>query len=277
MVEQATAENPSQEPLTMKALLEAGVHFGHQTRRWHPRMKPYIFTQRNGIYIIDLQQTISHLQEACRFVSDLVANGGTLLFVGTKKQAQETIEREATRCGMFYVNRRWLGGFLTNWSVLKGRIDYYNELEARYQRGEFARLPKKEAKRMMDRLERMRKYFKGVAGLRRLPDALYVVDIGKEHIAVTEANKVGVPVVAVVDTDCDPERVTYPIPGNDDAIRSIRLITSRIADAVLEGLSRRRERAEEEAKRAEEGQAQEPSLTINWDEFEFEDFEDEEG
>ncbi|GBD10477.1 30S ribosomal protein S2 [bacterium HR23] len=222
----------------MKALLEAGVHFGHQTRRWHPRMRRFIYTQRNGIHIIDLQQTMECLQKACAFVEDLVARGGTILFVGTKKQAQEAIATEAQRCGAFYVNQRWLGGTITNWATLSTRLDYLRQLEERQASGYFARLPKKEASRLEDELRRLQKYCSGIKNMNRLPDALYIVDIGHESIAVQEARKARIPIVALIDTDADPDLVDHPIPGNDDAIRSIRLITSRVADAVLRGKAR---------------------------------------
>lgn len=222
----------------MKALLEAGVHFGHQTRRWHPRMRRFIYTQRNGIHIIDLQQTLQQLEKACAFVEDLAARGGTILFVGTKKQAQEAIANEAQRCGAFYVNQRWLGGTITNWATISTRLDYLRQLEERKTAGYFEHLPKKEASRLEDELRRLQKYFSGIKGMTRLPDAVYVVDIGHENIAVQEARKARIPIVALIDTDADPDLVDYPIPGNDDAIRSIRLITSRIADAVLKGKAR---------------------------------------
>ncbi|HEY8449601.1 MAG TPA: 30S ribosomal protein S2 [Bacillota bacterium] len=221
--------------VTMKQLLEAGVHFGHQTRRWNPKMKPYIFTERNGIYIVDLQQTVRMLEQAYDFVRNLVFQGGKVLFVGTKKQAQETIAEEATRCGMYYVNQRWLGGMLTNFETIRKRIDRLVELEQMEQSGYFARLPKKEVGRLLREKERLEKYLGGIKGMKELPQALYVVDPRREQIAVTEARRLGIPIVAIVDTNCDPEEVDYPIPGNDDAIRAVKLITSRIADAILEG------------------------------------------
>ncbi|MFN3974510.1 MAG: 30S ribosomal protein S2 [Dehalococcoidia bacterium] len=239
-MEQAAMEQPgpAEETISMKALLEAGVHFGHQTRRWHPRMRRFIYTQRNGIHIIDLQQTLHQLEKACSFVEDLVARGGRILFVATKKQAQEAIASEAQRCGAFYINQRWLGGTITNWATVATRLDYLRQLEERKANGYFERLPKKEASRLEDELRRLQKYFSGIKGMDRLPDALYVVDIGNESIAVREARKARIPIVALIDTDADPDLVDYPIPGNDDAIRSIRLITSRIADAVLRGKAR---------------------------------------
>ncbi len=242
------------EPLSMKALLEAGVHFGHQTRRWQPRMKRYIFTQRNGIHIIDLQQTLTRLERAAQYLAELVANGGTVLFVGTKKQAQETIETEARRCEMFYVNQRWLGGTLTNWQTIKPRIDRLDSLEQHYQRDEFRGLPKKDALRLEDELNRLRKYLRGMQGLSTLPNVIFIIDLGRENIAVAEARKLRIPTVALVDTDCDPSTVIHAIPGNDDAIRSIRLVTTRLADAVIAGRELRKAR-EAEAREAEALQA----------------------
>lgn len=258
------APAPGREPITMKSLLEAGVHFGHQTRRWHPRMKSFIFTQRNGIHIIDLQQTLSRLEQACQYATALVARGGTLLFVGTKKQAQETIQREAQRCTMPYVNQRWLGGTLTNWVTIKSRLDFFARLAERKARGELQRLPKKEELRREEELARLVKYLGGIKDMTRPPQALYVVDIGNDHIAVAEARKVGVPIVALVDTDCDPRLVSYPVPGNDDAIRSIRLVTGHIADAVLQGLSQRRLEQEQAQKGAAglEGAARTLALSL---------------
>ena len=233
------------EPLSMKALLEAGVHFGHQTRRWQPRMKRYIFTQRNGIHIIDLQQTLTRLERAAQYLAELVANGGTVLFVGTKKQAQETIETEARRCEMFYVNQRWLGGTLTNWQTIKPRIDRLDSLEQHYQRDEFRGLPKKDALRLEDELNRLRKYLRGMQGLSTLPNVIFIIDLGRENIAVAEAKKMRIPTIALVDTDCDPSTVVHAIPGNDDAIRSIRLVTTRLADAVIAGRELRKAREAE--------------------------------
>lgn len=256
---------PEQEPqpLTMKALLEAGAHFGHPTRRWHPRMKPYIFTERNGIHIIDLQRTLNLLDQACSFVTELVAGEGTVLFVGTKKQAQESLVIEAQRCHMPYVNQRWLGGTLTNLNIIMSRIEYMKELEKQEEEGMFAVLPKKEALKLGEKLARLRKYFNGIREMEGLPDAIFVIDVVKERIAVAEAHRVGVPVIGLVDTDADPDLVDHIIPGNDDAIRSIRLMCTRIADAVLEGQRRLEEaRAEAEAEAAaeaaEEAEFQEP-------------------
>jgi len=253
-VESAQAE-PEQEPqpLTMKALLEAGAHFGHPTRRWHPRMKPYIFTERNGIHIIDLQRTLNLLDQACSFVTELVAGGGAVLFVGTKKQAQESLVIEAQRCHMPYVNQRWLGGTLTNLNVIMSRIKYMKELEKQEEEGMFAVLPKKEALKLGEKLARLRKYLNGIREMEGLPNAIFVIDVVKERIAVAEARRMGVPVIGLVDTDADPDLVDHIIPGNDDAIRSIRLMCTRIADAILEGQRRFEEaRAEAEAEAAAE-------------------------
>ncbi|WP_027718262.1 30S ribosomal protein S2 [Desulfovirgula thermocuniculi] len=221
--------------ISMKQLLEAGVHFGHQTRRWNPKMAPYIFTDRNGIYIIDLQKTVRKLEEAYNFVRNLSSEGGTILFVGTKKQAQESIREEAERCGMFYVNQRWLGGMLTNFQTIKRRIDRLHELERMEAEGTMAVLPKKEVARLLKEKEKLQRFLGGIKNMKKLPDALFVVDPRKERIAVAEARKLGIPIVAIVDTNCDPDEIDYVIPGNDDAIRAVRLITSKIADAVLEG------------------------------------------
>jgi small subunit ribosomal protein S2 len=223
----------------MKALLEAGAHFGHQTRRWDPRMKPFIFTQRNGIHIIDLQQTVRRLEEASEWVAETISNGGILLFVGTKKQAQETIEAEARRCGMPFVNTRWLGGTLTNFTTIQGRIDHLVRLEDAIERGEFARMPKKDVLKIEEEITRLNRHFGGIKEMTRLPSALYIVDPSMEYIAIAEANRVGIPIVAMTDTNCNPDLIDYPIPSNDDAIRAVRLVTARIADAVLEGVQRR--------------------------------------
>jgi len=221
--------------VSMKQLLEAGVHFGHQTRRWNPKMAPYIFTDRNGIYIIDLQKTVRKIEEAYNFVRDLAAAGGTLLFVGTKKQAQEAVREEATRCGMFYVNQRWLGGMLTNFNTIRRRIERLHVLEKMESDGLFERLPKKEVAELLHEKERLEKFLGGIKEMKRLPNALFVVDPRKERIAVSEARKLDIPIVAIVDTNCDPDEIDYVIPGNDDAIRAVRLLTSKIADAVIEG------------------------------------------
>ncbi len=227
--------------VSMKQLLEAGVHFGHQTRRWNPKMKPYIFTERNGIYIIDLQKTVKMMDEAYNFVRNLVSDGGKIMFVGTKKQAQDSIQSEAERCGMFYVNQRWLGGMLTNFKTIRNRVNRLLELEKMEADGVFEVLTKKEVMRFRHEYQKLVKYLSGVRNMRELPDALFVVDPRKEKIAVAEARKLGIPIVAIVDTNCDPDEVDYIIPGNDDAIRAVKLFASRIADAVLEGLEGRQD------------------------------------
>ncbi len=228
------------EPIvTMKALLEAGLHFGHQTRRWNPKMRRYIFAKREGIHIIDLQKTLVNLRRAYEFVVQVAASGRKIIFVGTKKQAQTAIAEEATRCGQPYVTHRWLGGTLTNFVTIRSRLDYMEELLARKESGDLSRLPKKEAKILEERLEKFLRVLGGLRGLNELPAALFVVDPHREHIAVDEANKLEIPVVAIVDTNCDPDLIQYPIPGNDDAIRGIRLIAGKIADAVIEGQNRR--------------------------------------
>ncbi|MCK9221103.1 MAG: 30S ribosomal protein S2 [Limnochordia bacterium] len=219
----------------MKQLLEAGVHFGHQTRRWNPKMKDYIFTERNGIYIIDLQKTVRKIDEAHNFIKDTVTDGGSVLFVGTKKQAQQTVEEEAARCGMFYVNERWLGGMLTNFQTIRSRIEYMKKLERMEEDGSFEVRPKKEVLQLVKERTRLHRFLKGIRDMDELPDAIFVIDPRKERIAVAEARKLGIPVVGIVDTNCDPDEVDYIIPGNDDAIRAIRLLTSIMADAVLEG------------------------------------------
>lgn len=220
---------------SMKQLLEAGVHFGHQTRRWNPKMAEYIFTERNGIYIIDLQKTVKKVEEAYDFVRDVAANGGEILFVGTKKQAQETIKEEATRVGMHYVDARWLGGMLTNFTTIKKRIDRLAQLHKMEEDGTFDLLPKKEVIGLKGEMEKLEKYLGGIKNLKKAPDAIFIVDPRKEKIAISEAKKLGIPVVAIVDTNCDPEEVDYVIPGNDDAIRAVKLVTSTIANAVIEG------------------------------------------
>ncbi len=221
--------------VTMKQLLESGVHFGHQTRRWNPKMKPYIFTERNGIYIVDLQQTVKMVEVAHNFVRDLAMEGKEVLFVGTKKQAQETVKKEAERCGMPYVNQRWLGGMLTNFATISKRIRRLEELEKMDEEGLFEVLPKKEVIQLQKEKERLNRFLGGIRHMKRLPHAVYVVDPRKESIAVAEANKLGIPVVAIVDTNCDPDVIDYIIPGNDDAIRAVKLLTGVMADAVLEG------------------------------------------
>lgn len=230
--------------VSMKALLETGVHFGHRTRKWNPKMKPYIFTERNNIHIIDLQQTLDALSEVFVLVRDVVADGGKVLFVGTKRQAQETIEVEATRCGMPYVNFRWLGGTLTNWRTIRSRIDELDRLERRRDAGEFEQFTKKEALTMTRRIERLQERLGGIREMKSLPDLLYVVDVRREETVVHEANLLDIPVIALVDTNCDPTKVDYVIPSNDDAIRAIKLLTSKIADAVLEGMDLRKDMEE---------------------------------
>lgn len=221
--------------ISMKQLLEAGVHFGHQTRRWNPKMAPFIFTDRNGIYIIDLQKTVRKVEEAYNFVKQLATEGDAVLFVGTKKQAQESIREEAERCGMFYVNQRWLGGMLTNFQTIRRRIDRLHELERMETNGTMEVLPKKEVAELLHEKEKLQKFLGGIKDMRRLPAALFIVDPRKERIAVAEARKLGIPIVAIVDTNCDPDEIDYIIPGNDDAIRAVRLLTAKMAEAVIEG------------------------------------------
>ena len=221
--------------ISMKQLLEAGVHFGHQTRRWNPKMAPYIFTERNGIYIIDLQKTVRKIDEAYMFVRDIAMEGKSVLFVGTKKQAQESIEAEAKRCGMFYVNNRWLGGTLTNFRTMQTRIKRLNDIDAMEKNGQFDALPKKEGIKRCAEREKLLKNLGGIREMKKLPGALFIVDPRKERIAVAEARTLGIPIVAIVDTNCDPDEIDYVIPGNDDAIRAVKLIAGKLADAVLEG------------------------------------------
>lgn len=230
--------------VSMKQLLEAGVHFGHRTRRWNPKMKEYIFTERNGIYIIDLQKTVKKIEEAYEFVKNISADGGNILFVGTKKQAQESIQEEAQRCGMFYVNQRWLGGMLTNFKTIRKRIDRLNELEKMEEEGLFEVLPKKEVLNLQHEKGRLEKNLGGIKDMTDLPEAVFIVDPRKERIAVQEARKLDIPIIAIVDTNCDPDEIDYVIPGNDDAIRAVKLLTEKIADAVIEG--RQGEQMEEE-------------------------------
>ena len=238
--------------VSMKQLLEAGVHFGHQTRRWNPKMAEYIFTERNGIYIIDLQKTVKKLEEAYAFVRKLSENGGELLFVGTKKQAMDSIREEATRCGMPYVNARWLGGMLTNFGTIQKRIRRLAQLKQMEQDGTFAMLPKKEVIKLNLEIEKLEKFLGGITGMKKTPAALFVVDPRKERIAVAEAHKLGIPIVAIVDTNCDPDEIDYVIPGNDDAIRAVRLISGAMADAIIEG-----RQGESNAPAAEEAPAEE--------------------
>ena len=221
--------------VSMKQLLEAGVHFGHQTRRWNPKMAKYIFTERNGIYIIDLQKTVKKLDEAYNFVRDVAAEGGSILFVGTKKQAQDSVREEATRCGMHYVNARWLGGMLTNFRTIRRRIDRMEQINKMREDGTFDMLPKKEVAKLELELEKLEKFLGGVKTMDKLPAAMFIVDPRKERIAVAEARKLNIPIVAIVDTNCDPDEIDYVIPGNDDAIRAVKLIAGAMADAVLEG------------------------------------------
>ena len=221
--------------ISMKHLLEAGVHFGHQTRRWNPKMAPYIFTERNGIYIIDLQKTVRKMDEAYMFVRNLAMEGKTILFVGTKKQAQESIEQEAKRCNMFYVNHRWLGGMLTNFRTIRTRVDRLNEIDKMETTGQFELLPKKEVIKLMHEREKLEANLGGIRTMKTLPGAIFIVDPKKENIAVMEARALGIPIVGIVDTNCDPDEVDYVIPGNDDAIRAVKLIAGKLADAVLEG------------------------------------------
>jgi small subunit ribosomal protein S2 len=233
--------------VSMKALLETGVHFGHRTRRWNPKMEPYIFTERNGVHIIDLQQTIKAIEGAYELIRDTVAQGGTLLFVGTKRQAQETIAQEAERCGIPYVNERWLGGTLTNWRTIRKRIDYLLNLEARRDRGDFDLLKKKEALGLQRQIDKLNVRLGGIREMRDLPDLVFVIDVKREFTAVKEANKLEIPVIAIVDTNCDPDPIYHVIPANDDAIRAIKLITAKMADGVLEGMAQRKAYEPEEA------------------------------
>lgn len=235
------------QPISVKQLLEAGAHFGHQTSRWHPKMKSYIFTHRNGIHIIDLEQTAVMLDRACAFLQDVAAKGQSILFVGTKKQAQEAVEEEAKRCGAYYVNLRWLGGMLTNFATIQARIDYLVRLEDRKARGELDYLPKKERLKLEEEIQRLNRQMGGFKEMTALPGALFIIDPIKEKIALAEAKKMGIPVVAIVDTNCDPSDIDYPIPANDDAIKAIKLVCSTIADAILQG------------KTVKEGEAIEPA------------------
>ena len=221
--------------VSMKQLLEAGVHFGHQTRRWNPKMAPYIFTERNGIYIIDLQKTVKKLEEAYMFIREISANGGEILFVGTKKQAMDSVKEEAERCGMPFVNARWLGGMLTNFSTIKRRIKRLEQLKKMEEDGTFDMLPKKEVIKLKLEREKLEKFMGGITEMKKQPAAMFIVDPRKERIAVLEAKKLGIPIVAIVDTNCDPDEVDYVIPGNDDAIRAVKLIAGAMADAVIEG------------------------------------------
>lgn len=240
--------------VSMKQLLEAGVHFGHQTRRWNPKMARYIFTERNGIYIIDLQKTVKKLEEAYMFVRDVAANGDNVLFVGTKKQAGESIKEEAERAGAHYVNARWLGGMMTNFKTIRRRIQRLEQLRKMQEDGTFDRLPKKEVGKLELEIEKLEKYLGGIKTMDKLPGALFIVDPRKERIAVAEAKKLGIPIVAIVDTNCDPDEIDYVIPGNDDAIRAVKLIAGTMADAIIEG--RQGAQTEAEAQEAEEKDAE---------------------
>lgn len=237
--------------ISMKQLLEAGVHFGHQTRRWNPKMAPYIFTERNGIYIIDLQKTVKKLEEAYMFVRDIAADGGNVLFVGTKKQAGDSIKEEAERAGAYYVNARWLGGMMTNFKTIRRRIARLNQLKKMSEDGTFDRLPKKEVIKLNLEIEKLEKFLGGIQGMDRLPGALFIVDPRKEKIAVAEAKKLGIPIVAIVDTNCDPDEVDYIIPGNDDAIRAVKLLAGAVADAIIEGRQGSATAADAEGKEAQ--------------------------
>jgi small subunit ribosomal protein S2 len=220
--------------ISMKQLLEAGVHFGHQTRRWNPKMKRYIFTERNGIYIIDLQKTVKKVEEAYNFVKELSATGGNILFVGTKKQAQDSVKEEAERSGMYFINQRWLGGTLTNFETIQKRIKRLKDIEKMQEDGTFDVLPKKEVVQLKKELDRLEKFLGGIKDMKQLPDALFIIDPRKERIAVAEAHKLNIPIVGIVDTNCDPDEIDYVIPANDDAIRAVKLLTSKMADAILE-------------------------------------------
>ena len=232
-------ENPLVTPVSMKQLLEAGVHFGHQTRRWNPKMRQFIFTERNGIHIIDLQQTVTRLDGAINFVRDVVANGGDVLFIGTKKQARETVEMEAERAVLPFVNNRWLGGTLTNFRTIQSRVRHLANLESSVERGDFSRMTKKEQLDISNEIERMNRYFGGIKHMERLPSAVFIIDTVKEAIAVAECTRLNIPIVSLVDTNCDPDPVSYPIPSNDDAIRAIKLILGKMADAAIEGRAAR--------------------------------------
>ncbi len=266
MLSTERAEDSREDPslanvISMKQLLEAGVHFGHQTRRWNPKMAPFIFMDRNGIHIIDLQQTVTRLNDAYKFIEQTAAEGGTILFVGTKKQAQEAVAEEAKRCGMYYVNQRWLGGMLTNFQTIQSRIRYLRELEARRDRGDFERLPKKEVQRLTDDMNRLERILGGIKDMRRLPTALFIIDTRKERTAVMEARRLEIPIVALADTNCDPDEMDYPIPANDDAIRAVRLLCAKIADAAVEG--RRELEARNKDNEVSEKDGEEPSSLVS--------------
>ncbi|CAA7602555.1 Ribosomal protein S2, conserved site [Acididesulfobacillus acetoxydans] len=237
--------------ISMKQLLEAGVHFGHQTRRWNPKMARYIFTERNGIYIIDLQKTVKKVDEAYNFVRDLAAEGGTMLFVGTKKQAQESVREEAERCGMYYVNERWLGGMLTNFQTIQKRVERLHALERMESEGVFDVLPKKEVANLRHEMGKLERFLGGIKNMKKLPSALFVIDPRKERIAVAEARRLDIPIVGIVDTNCDPDEIDVIIPANDDAIRAVKLLTSKMADAILEGQQGSLDEAEEASENTE--------------------------
>ena len=234
-VEVETNQEQVSEAITMKSLLEAGVHFGHQKRRWNPKMKRYIFTHRNGIHIIDLQKTLNLVEEAASFLTDVAASGKKILLVGTKKQAQDTIVAEAERSNSLHISNRWLGGTLTNFKTIQTRIDYLVDLESRRDQGEFENLTKKESLKIDEKINKLNRNLSGIKEMTEMPGAMFIIDVGREEIAVTEANRVGIPIVAIVDSDCDPDLIDYPIPGNDDAIRSVRLITKRMSNAIIDG------------------------------------------
>ncbi|TQI65777.1 30S ribosomal protein S2 [Clostridium sp. KNHs216] len=242
--------------VSMKQLLEAGVHFGHQTRRWNPKMAPYIFTERNGIYIIDLQKTVKKLEDAYSFVRSLSAEGKSVLFVGTKKQAQDSVKDEAERAGAYFVNARWLGGMLTNFRTIRRRIDRLNQLKAMEEDGTFDLLPKKEVIKLRLEIEKLEKFLGGIKDMKQIPGALFIVDPRKERIAVAEAKKLGIPIVAIVDTNCDPDEIDYVIPGNDDAIRAVKLISATVANAIVEGKEGQMGAAAAEAEEAKVNEAE---------------------
>lgn len=250
--------------VSMKSLLEAGVHFGHQTRRWNPKMARYIFAERNGIYIIDLQKTVKKIQEAYNFIKSVAANKGTILFVGTKKQAQETIKEEANRAGMHFINQRWLGGTLTNFETIQKRIDYLKRIEAMKEDGTYDLLPKREVSAKEKERVKLEKYLGGIKNMRKLPQALFIIDPKKEHIAVSEARKLNIPTVGIVDTNCDPDEIDYVIPGNDDAIRAIKLLTQTVSNAIIEG---REGRSEDTGAPAAADETELPDSTTIEDEY----------
>ena len=251
--------------VSMKQLLECGVHFGHQTRRWNPKMKPFIFTERNGIYIIDLQKTVKGLEKAYDFVREISKSGGSLLFVGTKRQAQDPIRDEALKAGQYYINQRWLGGLLTNFTTIRKRVARMGEIQAMDEDGSIARYPKKEQTQMHKELAKLEKYLSGIKNMKAMPDALFVIDPRRETIAVTEARKLNIPVIAIVDTNCDPDLIDYPIPGNDDAIRAIELIVGLMANAFIEGRQGQDAKAEEEAAADEKDAVEAPQMPEHLD------------